>query len=237
MRFSAQSNNSIVLINKKSGVTSFGCLNYIKKNVNRKTGHCGTLDKFATGLIIACCGKYTKNVQDFMGMDKTYEAEIEFGKETDTLDPEGQVICEAEIPSFETIQQKVKELTGQIMQVPPVYSALHVNGQRSYDLVRKGHEVKLEARPVTIKNAEIIGWNAPFLKIRLSVSKGTYIRSYARDLGKLCSSCAYVTKLCRTSIGPFSLEDAIDFDDEEKLKGLGEEQALLILEKLRKYEN
>lgn len=237
MSSSSPSNNTIVLIDKKAGVTSFGCLNTVKRFVNKKTGHCGTLDKFATGLLIACCGKYTKKVPSFMGMDKTYEATIEFGKETDTLDPEGEVICTGEIPSIETIREKVASLTGNIMQVPPVYSALHVNGKRSYELVRNGREVELEARPVTIKNAQILDWNAPFLKIRLEVSKGTYIRSYARDLGKLCSSCAYVTQLCRTKIGPFELAMALPCDDGQALAECGEEEAEKLIKMLECYEN
>ena len=226
--------DSIVLINKGSGVTSFACLNYVKRNVNRKTGHCGTLDKFATGLIIACCGSYTKKVPLFMGMDKTYVATIEFGRETDTLDPEGETVKTGEIPSFKVIEKAVAQMTGDIIQVPPVYSALHVNGQRSYSLVRKGREVKLEGRPVTIKNARIIRYEKPYLEIELEVSKGTYIRSYARDLGQACGSCAYVTELKRTKIGPFDLSDAILWNDEDSLRKIDESNAYEILGKLNK---
>lgn len=228
-------NNAIVLINKGSDITSFHCLRYVKKNVNKKTGHCGTLDKFATGLMIACCGKYTKKVPNFMGLDKTYIATIEFGKETDTLDPEGEVVKTSSIPSIETIKEKVSFLTGEIMQVPPVYSALHVDGKRSYELVRKGQAVELKARPVTIYSAKILSFNSPYLEIELHVSKGTYIRSYAKDLGELCNSCAYVTKLCRTQIGPFTLDEAINFDDEAKLSLCNEETSEGYLNKILDY--
>lgn len=232
MSYSSPSTNAVILINKGSGVTSFTCLNYIKRNVNKKTGHCGTLDKFATGLMIACCGSFTKKVPLFMGLDKTYVATIEFGKETDTLDPEGSVIDTKEIPSFEVVKEAVNKLTGVLDQVPPKYSALHVNGKRSYELVRQGKDIELSPRKITIYSANIISYEKPFLKIELKVSKGTYIRSYAHDLGKLCSSCAYVTELCRTQIGPYKLEDAIPYDDIENLKKVDENSSLQILEKL-----
>lgn len=228
-------NNAVVLINKGPNVTSFSCLRYVKKNVNKKTGHCGTLDKFATGLMIACCGKFTKKVPLFMGLDKTYIATIEFGKQTDTLDPEGEVVKTAEIPSFSTIEECVKKMTGNLMQTPPVYSALHVNGKRSYELARQGKEVELESRPITIFDSRIISYNEPFLEIELHVSKGTYIRSYANDLGEMCGSCAYVTSLCRTKVGPFSLEDCVNYDDEASLTLCNEEASEKILNKLNNY--
>lgn len=227
--------DAIVLINKKSGITSFNCLYRVKKTVNKKTGHCGTLDKFANGLMIALCGKYTKLNEQFMGLDKTYIAEIEFGKETDTLDPEGEIIATAEVPEYEKICTCVEKLTGEIMQVPPVYSALHVNGKRSYELVRDGKKVELEARRIKVFNADIISFNPPFLTVSLHVSKGTYVRSWARDLGKLTGSCAYVTKLCRTQIGPFSLSQAIDCDDDNGLSDITDSQTDVLLYKLQNY--
>ncbi len=227
--------DAIVLINKGPDVTSFSCLNYVKRYVNDKTGHCGTLDKFATGLMIALCGKYTKLNSLFMGLDKKYVASIYFGKETDTLDPEGEIIDEKPVPDFKTIEEAVRKLKGKILQVPPVYSALHVNGKRSYQLVRSGKEVELQGRNVEIYDYKILGYDAPVLNIELHVSKGTYIRSYARDLGKLCSSCAYLTQLRRTQIGPFKLEFAIDYDDTEKLSAVKADSALKLLEELNSY--
>lgn len=228
--------NAVVIINKESGVTSFRCLNTIKHTVNKKTGHCGTLDRFASGLMIALCGKYTKLNERFMGLDKTYIAKIEFGKETDTLDPEGEIISTAQIPSFESIEKAVANLTGDIMQVPPMYSALHVNGKRSYELARKGHEVELEARPVHIFNATIISWDSPYLLVSLHVSKGTYVRSWARDLGHLTGSCAYVTELCRTQVGPFKLSEAVNFNDEKALSEIDEQKSAELIERLNNYE-
>ncbi len=227
--------DAIVLINKGPSVTSFSCLNYVKKTVNRKTGHCGTLDKFATGLMIALCGKYTKLNSRFMGLDKTYIATIMFGKETDTLDPEGQIIDSKPVPSIETINDSVKKLKGKILQIPPVYSALHVNGKRSYQLVREGINVELKSREVEIFDYEIISYEEPLLKILLHVSKGTYIRSYAHDLGQLCSSCAYVTELKRIQIGPFKLEQAIDYYDMEKLSSLNTDSSEDYLNALDAY--
>lgn len=227
--------DAVILINKKSGITSFSCLGKIKRNVNKKTGHCGTLDKFANGLMIALCGKYTKLNEKFMGLDKTYIAEIEFGKETDTLDPEGDVIKTSPVPSLNKIQEEAEKLTGELMQVPPVYSALHVNGKRSYELVRNGQDVKLEPRRIKVFSAEILNFDSPYLTVKLHVSKGTYIRSWARDLGENCLSCAYVTKLCRTQIGPFNLADAVDFDDEASLQNTADGQSEQLIEKLENY--
>ncbi|MCF0237302.1 MAG: tRNA pseudouridine(55) synthase TruB [Sphaerochaetaceae bacterium] len=210
--------NSIILANKSEGITSFSCLGKIKHIVDKKSGHCGTLDKFASGLIIVLCGSFTKLVPVFMGLDKKYEATIELGKTTDTLDPEGKVISTKALPSFEKIQEAVSSLVGKINQVPPLYSAIHVDGKRSYDLVRKGEEVTLKSRPIEVYEATIISYEEPYLKVRLHVSKGTYVRSWARDLGELCNSCAYVTQLKRTAIGPFSLEESIVANDEEALR-------------------
>ncbi len=227
--------NAIILVDKSQGITSFDCLGRIKRIVNKKTGHCGTLDKFAHGLMIVLCGCYTKLVPLFMGMDKTYEAVIEFGLSTDTLDPEGDVIERGTLPDFETVQNAVNKLVGPLAQVPPAYSAIHVNGKRVYQIARANEEVpQLKPRQVFIHEATIISYEAPFLKIKLHVSKGTYVRSYARDLGHLCSSCAYVKELYRTSIGPFNVENAIQYDDEDSLKevSLTKEDNLDMLSKI-----
>lgn len=206
--------NAVLLVDKGEGITSFDCLSRIKRNVNKKTGHCGTLDKFAHGLLVVLCGCYTHMVPAFMGLDKTYEAVIEFGKMTDTLDPEGEVVETAGIPSEETVRKAVAEMVGSFDQIPPVYSAIHVNGKRSYQMAREGkQDPELKARPIVIHSAEILDWEAPLLTVRLHVSKGTYIRSYARDIGHACGSCAYVKSLYRTKIGPFSVEEAFGHDD------------------------
>ena len=220
--------NAVILVDKGEGITSFDCLGRIKRNVNKKTGHCGTLDKFAHGLMIVLCGSYTHMVPAFMGLDKTYEAEIEFGRMTDTLDPEGEVVETSPVPSEEVIRSAVRRLTGVQMQLPPVYSAIHVNGKRSYQMARSGaSDVDLTPRLVNIYSAEVLSWKSPVLTIRLHVSKGTYIRSFARDLGHMCFSSAFVRTLYRTQIGPFRVEDAVRYDDEDALKGIPEGRELI----------
>ncbi len=220
--------NAVILVDKGEGITSFDCLGRIKRNVNKKTGHCGTLDKFAHGLMIVLCGSYTHMVPAFMGLDKTYEAEIEFGRMTDTLDPEGEVVETSPVPSEEVICSAVRRLTGVQMQLPPVYSAIHVNGKRSYQMARSGaSDVDLTPRLVNIYSAEVLSWKSPVLTIRLHVSKGTYIRSFARDLGHMCFSSAFVRTLYRTQIGPFRVEDAVRYDDEDALKDIPEGRELI----------
>ncbi len=222
------SRNAVMLVDKGEGITSFDCLNRIKREVNRKTGHCGTLDKFAHGLMIVLSGCYTHMVPAFMGLDKTYEATIEFGRMTATLDPEGDVMETGPIPSEQTVRDAVSSLVGPLKQVPPAYSAIHVNGKRSYQLARTGDErLTLPPRDVVIHDAQLLSWEAPFLKVRLHVSKGTYVRAYARDLGHLCGSCAYVKGLYRTKIGPFSVEEAFSHDDVDALKTLGDGSDIL----------
>lgn len=218
--------NAVLLVDKAPGITSFDCLGKVKRLVNKKTGHCGTLDKFAHGLLIVLCGNYTHLVNAFMGMDKTYEAVIEFGKSTDTLDPEGVVFETAKVPCSEVVTGVVKSMVGPLMQIPPAYSAIHVNGKRCYQMARSMKESAqviegLPARPITIHEATILSYEAPYLHIRLRVSKGTYIRSYARDLGHRCGSCAYVKELYRTAIGPFHVEEAIPYNDISTLKAIG----------------
>ena len=210
--------NAVLLVDKGQDITSFDCLSRIKRTINRKTGHCGTLDKFAHGLLVVLCGCYTHMVPAFMGLDKTYEAVIEFGKMTDTLDPEGEVIETASVPPEEAVRKAVEAMVGPVNQVPPVYSAIHVNGKRSYQMARDGKsQPQLEARPVIVHEAEILSWEAPYLTVRLHVSKGTYIRSYARDIGHACGSCAYVKSLYRTKIGPFSVDESFRFDDTQSM--------------------
>ncbi len=219
--------DALLLVDKPQGITSFDCLGKIKRNLNRKTGHCGTLDKFAHGLMIVLCGCYTHLVPVFMGMDKVYEALIEFGKSTSTLDPEGQITEQEQVPDEQTVRRVVGSYLGNQIQIPPIYSAIHVNGKRSYDLARSGEAVELKGREVTIHSAEILNWEAPFLKVRLHVSKGTYIRSYARDIGHMCGSCAYVKELYRTKIGPFRVDEAFPYDDVDSMAGYGGGEELL----------
>lgn len=220
--------NAVILVDKGEGITSFDCLGRIKRNVNKKTGHCGTLDKFAHGLMIVLCGSYTHMVPAFMGLDKTYEAVIEFGRMTDTLDPEGEVVETSPVPSEAVVVSALGRLAGSQYQVPPVYSAIHVDGKRSYLMARSGaSDIDLKPRLIDIRSVEMLAWEPPFLTVRLDVSKGTYVRAFARDLGHMCNSSAYVKALYRTKIGPFDVRDAVRHDDQASLENLDEGRRFL----------
>ncbi len=153
----------------------------------------------------------------FSQMDKQYRAHIQFGAETDTLDPEGEVIAEAALPSYETILHAIPSFVGEGEQEPPAYSALHINGKRASKLARQGKQVDMPKRPITIYAFTPVSYQDGVLVADIHVSKGTYIRSIARDLGKACGSRAHLTALVRTSIGPFSLDEAVDAKNTEEL--------------------
>ena len=206
--------DGFILLNKSSGITSFNVLNKVKFGLKtKKVGHIGTLDKFANGLLGILTGCYTRLVPYFLMLDKEYIAEVYFGRRTDTLDPEGEIIEEKDVPCIETIKDVLKNYTGEIEQVPPLYSAIHHNGERAYKLARKGIKPELDARKITIYSMELLAWESPVLKLRIRCSKGTYIRALARDIAKDCNSCGYLTDLKRTAIGPFLLKNAVRADD------------------------
>jgi tRNA pseudouridine55 synthase len=208
-------NASILLVNKPCGITSFSSLNTIKRTVDPKVGHAGTLDKFAQGLMIVLTGSMTKLNVLFSTMDKRYRATICFGSETDTLDPEGEIVATSAIPSYDEIQQAMKTFVGEIEQQPPQYSALHIDGKRASALAREGKVVEMASRPITIYSFEPVSFDGCNLIADVHVSKGTYIRSLARDLALACNSRAHLVDLVRTQIGPFLLEEAIGSDDRE----------------------
>ncbi len=215
--------SSLLLVHKPGGVTSFSSLSPVKRYVNRKTGHAGTLDKFAEGLMIVLTGNYTKLNPLFTSFDKSYTARIEFGKETTTLDPEGEVIATGAIPALPDIECVLREqFTGEIDQVPPIYSAVHVNGKRAHKLARSGKEVSLEARRVTIQSISALSYEEGILTLEVSCSKGTYIRSLARDIAHALSTHAYVKELRRDRIGPYHLSEAVDTESPEILRAHAE---------------
>ena len=212
--------NGILLLNKPSGITSFKALGSVKKQLKFyndgskvKVGHTGTLDCFAEGLLVVLTGKLTRLNQFFTDFDKTYEAVIEFGRQTTTLDPEGEIIKTGKIPDLDVIKDKLSYFIGKIKQRPPVFSAVHVNGERAYKKALRGELDELPEREITIYSFEITEWNPPFLKCVIHCSKGTYIRSIARDLGLMCGSCAHLSALKRTSVGPYSLSESIEPDN------------------------
>jgi len=211
--------NGIVLLNKPPEITSFRALGRIKTGLKNysgqkvKVGHTGTLDKFAEGLLVVLTGKFTRFNPLFTGLDKTYEADILFGRQTDTLDPGGAIVNTAAVPDITVIEDCIPLFTGKIMQRPPLYSAVHVDGERAYKKALKGSTELLPERPVEVYSFELIEWNPPVLSCRISCSKGTYIRSIARDIGTAAGSCASLSALKRTSVGPFSLSGSVSPDD------------------------
>ena len=201
--------SGVMLFAKAPGRTSFSSLSTIKKALGTsKVGHTGTLDSFADGLLVVLVGSLTRLVPHITGFDKDYLALVEFGSETDTLDPTGSVIKTAPLPTEEAVRAVLPRFLGDIMQVPPVYSALHVEGKRASDAVRRGEEVSLPARPVHIYSLSLLDFAGKYALLEVRCSKGTYIRSLARDIGEACGSCAHVKALRRLAVGPFTLADA-----------------------------
>ena len=156
---------SVLILDKKPGETSFKSLNEVKRcHRGSKVGHTGTLDKFATGIMVVLTGEATKLNPLFSGMDKKYKATIKFGSQTDTLDPEGEIIYEADKPTLEELKKSINNYLGNIKQVPPEYSAIHVNGKRAYERIRSGEEVVMAEREVTIYNSSLISYDGEVKK-------------------------------------------------------------------------
>ncbi len=203
--------NGYLLLHKNPGLTSFDSLYMVKKALGtRKVGHAGTLDKFAEGLLIVLAGRCTKLIPWFQNCDKTYTGIVRFGVETDTLDPEGRVVKECAPPSRENIEAVIPRFTGIIMQAPPLYSAVHIDGKRASVLARAGSEFSMKERPVEIYSLQLGPYENGEGTIEVSCSKGTYIRSLARDLAYAAASCAHLLHLNRTSIAGFSDTQALN---------------------------
>jgi tRNA pseudouridine55 synthase len=201
----------VFLIDKPLEWTSFDVVKKVRNALRiKKVGHAGTLDPLATGLLIVCAGKMTKQIETFMGQEKEYTGTFVLGATTESFDLEKPVIpvADASSISLEMVNKAVKQLTGQILQVPPMHSAIKVDGKRVYESARAGKEVKMEARPVEVREFEICRFEGGEIDFRISCSKGTYIRSLARDLGEILEVGAYLKKLCRTRIGEYMLEDS-----------------------------
>jgi len=201
--------SGIVLLAKQSGKTSFQSLSTIKKALGTtKVGHTGTLDSFADGLLVVLTGRLTRLVPHITSFDKDYLALIEFGKETDTLEVTGNVIKEGPVPSQEQVRSVLPSFIGEIDQVPPLFSAIHVDGKRASDLARSGKEAEIPSRKIAIYNLSLLDFYDKYALVEVKCSKGTYIRSLARDIAKACGTCAHLRALRRVSVGPFSLKDA-----------------------------
>ena len=211
-----------ILIDKPAGITSFGVVARIRRVLKDefgkkvKVGHTGTLDPFATGLLVLLYGKETKNAMSLTKLDKVYEAEFTLGQISSTGDPEGEISkCgNFEIPTFEQIEKEIKtNFLGKIEQTPPAFSAIKIDGKRAYDLARKGEDFEIPKRTVKVFNFEILSYDFPKLKVRTHVSSGTYIRSLAEDLGKNLGCGAFCSQLRRTKIADFNISKAKKLED------------------------
>ena len=207
--------DGIILIDKPADMTSFGVVARVRRVLSKqsgkkvKVGHCGTLDPFATGLLILCVGKECKNAGTYMKHDKVYEATFRLGQKSSTGDPEGELIDVSDkVPRRDEIVAALQQFTGDIQQRPPIFSALKINGVRAYKLARDGQEVEIPLRTVTIHSLELADYNYPDLRVRTHVSSGTYIRSLGVDIGQALGTGAYCSQLRRTSIADWQVSDA-----------------------------
>lgn len=213
-----------IYINKPYRMTSFGALAYVRTRISKKmgvrrvkTGHAGTLDPLATGVLILCTGKKTKEIERLQLNDKEYTATLQLGATTPSYDMEHEV--DQTYPTAhitrELIERVLASFVGDIQQVPPQYSACKIGGDRAYDLMRKGRDVELKAKTVRIDELELTDFNPETMQmsIRVVCGKGTYIRSLASDIGQALDSGAYLTALCRTRLGSVRIEDCLTLDD------------------------
>ena len=211
----------IILIDKPAGLSSFGVVARVRRRLSEqagkkiKVGHTGTLDPFATGLLILLANKATKLSNQFLKFDKWYEATICLGKTSTTGDPEGEIIEQntEKVPTLEEVKAVVNQFVGQITQTVPVFSAVKINGQRAYQLARRGEAVSMPTRQIEIYSLEILSYNYPELIIRTHVSSGTYIRTLGEDIGKALGVGAYLTSLRRTQVGDYQIKNAVKLSD------------------------
>lgn len=216
--------NGILLIDKPAGWTSFDVVNKVRRTVsnspyntsNKKrfpVGHTGTLDPLATGLLVLMLGTYTKKVPQYTKLDKTYDVTMRLGQTSTTGDEEGEKTkVSDDRPSEEQVKAALQHFVGEIMQTPPIYSAIKINGQRAYDLARKGKAPEMKPRPAKIYSVEFQGYTYPDVTFTVEVSSGTYIRSLVEDIGKKLGTGAYMPALRRTKVGNFTLGQAIGMD-------------------------
>jgi tRNA pseudouridine55 synthase len=205
---------------KPEGWTSFDVVKKVRNLVKvKKVGHAGTLDPFATGVLLVCTGRATKKVTELVQLKKEYVATLELGKVTDTYDRTGAIVEESEIPEIQLseLQNLCNSLVGEIYQTPPMYSAVKVNGIRLYNLARKGKVIEREPRKVNIYDIKILNFEIPLITLKVICSKGTYIRALAHDIGARLSCGAYLISLTRTRVGPYKIEDAHTIPNFERL--------------------
>lgn len=209
--FPSPAEGRVLLVNKPLDWTSFDVVNKLRYKLKiKKIGHAGTLDPLATGLLIICTGKLTKKIDEYQAQEKEYTGHFVIGQTTPSHDLETEVSLPVDISSIsaEQVYTAAKKLTGTLQQIPPLHSAIKIDGKRAYKLARKGAEIELKPREVTVSEFEITSIEKPKIGFRIVCSKGTYIRSLAREFGNELGVGAYLASLCRTRIGNFKLEEA-----------------------------
>ncbi len=208
--------HGFVVIEKPAGVTSHDVVSTMRRLTGeRRVGHAGTLDPAAVGVLPIAVGQATRTVEYLSESSKGYAAEITFGVTTDSLDGDGTVtsISDASHITLDQIEEALAEFRGPIQQVPPMHSAIKIDGRPLYERARMGEHIELDARDVTIHKLEVMSWTNPVLEIYVHCSKGTYVRSLARDIGEAVGTGAYMSNLVRVSTGPFTLEDAWNLNE------------------------
>lgn len=220
-------NDEILLIDKPADWTSFDVVAKIRGKIRAgyaargekptkrqlKVGHAGTLDPFATGLLVILLGDATKKATEFLKLDKVYEATVHLGQTSTTGDPEGELTeINDHQPTREEVENALQKFVGTITQTPPAYSAIKINGKRAYDLARQGKEVEIPTRQVTIYAVTLLNYTYPEIKLRAHVGSGTYIRTLAEDIGEALGTGAYCLELRRTQISDWHIEDAVKIE-------------------------
>ena len=231
--------SGLLVVNKKTKMTSHDVVEKLRRMLDfKKIGHAGTLDPNASGILLICVGKATKIAKFLTEYDKEYEAVIKLGVTTDTYDQEGKIIQikdDLNISEVEVIKA-VESFQGEIWQTPPVYSAVKQKGKKLYQYARAGKQVDRKKRKVIIKDVRVLEIRLPFVKLKVSCSKGTYIRSLANDIGERLGCGAHLFSLCRTRIGPFELKDALDSEAIEEIWNEDKiEDFLISIEKVLAY--
>ena len=208
--------NGVIVIDKPAGLTSARVVDRVKRLLPRgtKVGHAGTLDPFATGVLVVLVGKATKLCEAMMDQPKAYDATLKLGATTATDDLESpeQITPNAKVPDRATIDAALAHFRGTIMQRPPAYSAIKVEGRRAYDLARRGDEVEIKARPVNVYRIEVVKYQFPLLDLTIDCGRGTYVRSIGRDLGEQLGTGAYLTQLRRTRVGGYTTQGAVTLE-------------------------